>query len=226
MNEKFDEISDLEYIKYYTSPIKYLKDIDKEMYNKLKNIDNNTNFINRSIPIAAMITAYASIFMIDFINLNENSTLYTDTDSLFRTTPLPNNLVGKELGQFDFKGKVLRGYFLAPKFYCLVMENGDIITKTKGLSKNTLTEQDFLELYFGLTKKIPIEKFISKLYKSNISLRYSYLNIKPQILKREPIYKDGLIIDTAPLKVINGKLIKLDIKNNFNFNIVPYSPKN
>jgi hypothetical protein len=87
-NFKID--NNLEYIKYTNEPSDILKNVDIEEYNKLiDNQDNNKeDFINRSLPISAMITGYASGFMNKFLNLPDNECYYTDTDSAILKYPL------------------------------------------------------------------------------------------------------------------------------------------
>jgi DNA polymerase type B, organellar and viral len=162
-HELFDNENNLEYIKYKTKPLNILKDIDIETYNILKYKDDiKIDFIIRNIPIAAMTTGHASVFMSKFLNLEDNPCYYTDTDSCFLSKKLDEQYVGNNLGQLAFKGLVKRAYFISPKLYCLIMENGDIIIKSKGISSKNLTEQDFVEMLYGICKIIPIERFEKK----------------------------------------------------------------
>lgn len=71
-----------------------------------------------NVAIAAAITSYARIHMMD-LKLNHD-VLYSDTDSIFTTHPIPNHLIGPELGQLkdEMAGVVIdRAYFLGPKQY-------------------------------------------------------------------------------------------------------------
>lgn len=214
-HEKFDDENNLEYIKYKTKPLNILKDIDIETYNILKiKDDNKIDFIIRNIPIAAMTTGHASVFMSKILNLKDNPCYYTDTDSCFLPKKLDDEFVGNNLGQLAFKGVVKRGYFIGPKLYCLIMESGDIIIKSKGISSNNLTEQDFVDMSFGICKKIPIERFEKKLLKSSVQFKESFYKINPVLLKRDSIYENGKIINTKPLKVINGVIVYPNTKNN------------
>ena len=94
-----------------TNIIKSMIDIDDDKYTllMLKNIDTNlvkylnmnlsTNFkdfeklVKCNVGIASAITSYARIFMIPF--KIDGSVVYTDTDSIFTTRPLPLHLIGK-----------------------------------------------------------------------------------------------------------------------------------
>jgi hypothetical protein len=159
-NFKFDD--DLEFIKYNNEPSDILKETDIEEYNKILNSQDNNkeDFINRSLPISAMITGYASCFMNKFLNLPNNECYYTDTDSLVLIHPLDSKYVGNNIGQFKFLGKIKRGYFIAPKLYCIILDNGNTIIKAKGINNKYLNENDFKEMLYGINKTIPITRFL------------------------------------------------------------------
>jgi hypothetical protein len=53
--------------------------------------------VRSNVAIAAAITSYARIHMMD-LKLNYD-VCYSDTDSIFTTHPLPDHLIGPDLGQ-------------------------------------------------------------------------------------------------------------------------------
>ena len=110
-----------------------------------------------------MISAHSMVFMSDFLNLKDNFCYYTDTDSTFLENPLPDKYIGNELGKFSFKGKVLRAYFISPKLYCLIMEDGKIIIKSKGLKYNSLNLKDFITLFKGKSIYVKQKQFFIRL---------------------------------------------------------------
>jgi Glycosyltransferase sugar-binding region containing DXD motif len=57
---------------------------------------NTMKIVKAQVGIAAAVTAYARIHMIDYKLLP--GTIYTDTDSIFTTDILPDELVGKRIG--------------------------------------------------------------------------------------------------------------------------------
>ena len=87
-------------------------DIDRENIlltyksNNEDNIIDNAEYSN-SIAIASAITAYARVFMSKFKNNPDFILLYSDTDSAFIEGILPDNLVGKELGQFKLSFRII-----------------------------------------------------------------------------------------------------------------------
>jgi hypothetical protein len=171
-----------------------------------------------------MVTGLASCFMDKFYNLPNNQCFYTDTDSIVLQHPLDNKYIGDNLGQFKFVGKILRAYFISPKLYYLVLDNGTIIIKSKGISNNNLylSESDFKDMLYGIKKNIPINRFVKNLSKSTVNYFDSNYNLTPDILKRQLIYKNGLIIDTKPLEVKNNKLINLYFIGELSNNIKDY----
>ncbi len=74
--------------------------------------------VKSNVAIAAAVTAYARIHMIPFKLLP--GCTYTDTDSIFTTSKLPDNMIGKELGLMkdELNGITINeGYFLGIKQY-------------------------------------------------------------------------------------------------------------
>jgi hypothetical protein len=136
-----------------------------------------------------------------FLNLPRNECYYKDTDSLVLKKPLDDKYFGDGLGQFKLVAKIKKAYFISPKLYFILLENGEIIIKSKGVDSKHLTEQDFIEMLHGCNKLIPIHRFVKYLKKSVVHYEKSIYLITPQILKRNVTYKDGLIIDTKPFIV-------------------------
>jgi hypothetical protein len=206
-NEKLD--NNLEYIKYNISPNEPLFHIDESLYTNIKiKCEKESNTIIRSVGIAAMVTTNALIYMDKFLNLPDNKCYYTDTDSGFFEKPLDPKYIGDNIGQFKYEGLVKRGYFISPKLYCLVMDNGKTIIKSKGVPSKYLTEQDFISMLHGKSINLYLRIFKKNLKNLNISHINTNIKITHQMLKRIPIYNEkNIIIDSIPFKVINGILI-------------------
>jgi hypothetical protein len=150
-----DKEMDLELVKYNLEPSDILKDLYPKSYFKLMQEKNKEEFIEKSVPIAAMITYLARMYMHPFLYNIKNECYYTYTDSAVLKYPLDPKYVGNKLGQFKYLGKIKKGYFLSPKLYCLILEDGNTIIKSKGIPSKYLTEQDFIEMLYGINKKYP-----------------------------------------------------------------------
>jgi DNA polymerase type B, organellar and viral len=214
-NEVFDVERGLEYIKYNIVPNDYLSEYDNGFYSDIKmKGEKNSNNIIRSVGIAAMVTANAMIYMDKFLNLPDNNCYYSDTDSGFFEKLLDEKYVGNNIGQFKYLGLVKRGYFISPKLYCLVMDDGRTIIKSKGLPSKNLTEQDFIELLNGKSKNFTLKRFKKDFKSFNIYHKNSEYNISPNMTKRNPIYNDkkNMIIDSFPIYVKDGVLHKFTKK--------------
>jgi hypothetical protein len=89
-----------------------------------------------STPIAIFTTAYARMHMASLKIEYQDHLYYSNTDSLVLDCPLPDNIVGDQLGQFKLERKVSEGVFLAPKVYGLsyLDDKGEskVIIKNKG----------------------------------------------------------------------------------------------
>jgi hypothetical protein len=133
----------------------YLSVLTKD---KNHDIDRNIDVFNDvSIVISAMITSYARVHMskIKLLILKHGGKIfYSDTDSIVTDLDLSiidNNLVGKGLGQFKLEYLIKEGYFMSNKTYCLLLNNGETIIKAKGVSKDSLTVEDFKTMYYNTT---------------------------------------------------------------------------
>ena len=76
---------------------------------------NKTQNIFSAIHIAAAITSYAKMIINDYKNIPGNPCVMSDTDSAVLPYPLPNNLVGKELGQMKLVSNIKHGIFIKKK---------------------------------------------------------------------------------------------------------------
>ena len=105
--------------------VDYLKELSKK-YNTSDVGEINTvkDMRNVSVVISAAVTSYSSIYMsqIKLLILSLGGKIYyTDTDSIVTDIELPEEFIGKNLGQFKLEHKILRGYFITSKTYCLIV---------------------------------------------------------------------------------------------------------
>jgi len=158
----------------YNNLIKLNSSVDTEGIPPLKR-SARSNF-----AIAAAITSYARIHMID-LKLNHD-VCYSDTDSIFTTHPLPDHLIGQDIGQLkDEKGGVLidKAYFLGIKQYGYTFKNnvddlGNQINKSvwEGVTRDTIPFQIIEDIANGATHNIEVEKKILRdFYNLNITIK-------------------------------------------------------
>jgi hypothetical protein len=175
----------------------YFKVLEKE--SKI-NIEKSLDvFKDVSIPISAMITAYARIYMtkikLEILNKGGNI-FYSDTDSIVTDLDLnliEPQLIGKELGQFKLEYLIKEAYFISNKTYCLVLESNEVIIKTKGALNTKLTLEDFIKMYrdkeniqtFKNNTVTNYEKGSVIIEQKQITLKYDSYN------KREKIFNDA-----------------------------------
>lgn len=75
-----------------------------------------------SIGISASITAYARIYMNQFLQNPNYKVFYTDTDSIVTDKPIDSKYIGTALGQFKYASalrqsaeyEISKGVFLSP----------------------------------------------------------------------------------------------------------------
>jgi hypothetical protein len=157
------------------------------------------NNVNVSISIASAITAYARIFMTKFKNNPEYILYYTDTDSYFFNKELPEEFIGKKLGQFKLEYVFTEAVFIAPKVYGGITEEGKEIVKVKGL-KNPIPFSELKDL-LNKDKSLEItnEKWFKSIQTSQITIRDQIYTLKVTDNKRNLVYKEDKLVDTQPI---------------------------
>ena len=202
--------------------VNYIPIIDKEVCldhnidylkvltdNNIKfNIENNIDiFEDVSVIIAALITSYARVYMLkifDKILEFGGNVYYSDTDSIVTDIPLEKilpNMVGNGIGQFKQEYFVKEAYFISNKTYCLVLEN-DIIIKCKGVTNDSLTLENFKQMYLNSENVFANKKSsVTDLSKGSVIITERKIKIQYNTyLKRTKIYnKFGKWVDTKPL---------------------------
>ena len=184
----------------------------KNEYQELiSSIDNFNENHNINIAMASFVTSYARIHMSQFKNNKDFRLYYTDTDSAVLAQPLPESFVDpKVLGKMKLEYIVRKGIFLAPKLYCLLNDNNDFITKTRGLNHNIqLQLEDFENLLFKDSEIIKKQnKWFKSMYEGTIKIENLPYDIKYTENKRNLIFDDkNKLISTKPL-VKNKEIIK------------------
>ena len=184
----------------------YIKVLEKE---SKKNIENNLDiFKDVSIAIPAMVTSYARIFMnkikLEILN-NGGLIYYTDTDSIVidkNSLIYLKNFIGNNIGQFKIEFLIKEAFFISNKTYCLILDDNQIIIKSKGVINTKLTIEDFKSMYY-LKQNISAKKYNTKTFYEKgsviISIKDVILN-QDSFKKREKIFNnEGLWVDTKPL---------------------------
>ena len=87
---------------------------------------------------------------------------YSDTDSIFLSVPLPDELVNSKLGSWKLEYLIKKAVFLAPKVYALILEDGTEIVKVKG----SKVKFSYLDLEDLLQKDTFMEMRQEKWYKN------------------------------------------------------------
>nr|YP_009487206.1 hypothetical protein [Russula abietina]AWB36108.1 hypothetical protein [Russula abietina] len=179
---------------------------------KTEENQDDTSEHNISVGIAAAITAYARVHMSLFKNNPEINLFYTDTDSIYTDSVIPDYFIdNKILGKLKLENICEKAIFLAPKLYCLTLENGETVYKTKGLKHEIiLTINDFNQLlYKDKILQKNQEKWYKNLTESKITIVDQIYTMKVTQNKRQLIYDNyGKIIETKAYKIINPVFYK------------------
>lgn len=163
--------------------------------------DDVSHALDVNIAIASAITAYARIKMSSFKNNPSYKLFNSDTDNIVINKPLPDEIIGNNLGQVKLEHTITKGVFLAPKVYGLIETNGNEIIKAKGLTKNSIEniKVSHLELLLkkDATKLFTQEKVYKSLFNSEISVLDTAYTLKATSNKRQLIYKNGIFDSTS-----------------------------
>lgn len=170
-------------------------------------IDNNFKV---NVSIASAITSYARIFMSKFLADNNIKVYYTDTDSIYVDKPLPEEFIGKELGQFKLEKNFIEAIFLAPKVYGgSFLEDNELkeISKIKGY-KNQVKLSELKNL-LKKDYNLPLnnEKWFRNKYDGIIEIKNQIYNLVATNNKRKLKYFNDVLIDTEPYIINDNKEI-------------------
>lgn len=83
------------------------------------------------------------------MNIPGNPCLYSENESVYLQHPLDDSFIGEELGQFKLEGVYKKAYFVSPRLYCLIDQDGKEIIRSKGVKSHTLSEGSFINLLNG-----------------------------------------------------------------------------
>lgn len=180
-----------------------------------------------SIVISAAVNAYARIYMQELklaIIDKGGDIYYSDTDSIVTNMKLDESLVDeKALGKLKLEYIIDKAIFIAPKLYCLVTKEGEIIIKAKGINKNSLTFNDFFNLLENPDKKtVSKTQSIKNWENGYVLIKDILVNISSETYnKRNKVYDKGKWIDTKPLNIltkendINYKVKSLEVHKDY-----------
>jgi hypothetical protein len=130
-----------------------------------------------NVAIAAAITAKAQMIMMDYKNNPDFDVYYTDTDSIFTDKPLPEHLIGNELGQMKNESMdkwgvetIDKACFVGIKKYGLSVTdfNGKTIESSvfAGVSRNSLSFDEVMRIQNGEIIERKIENRFEKSFDS------------------------------------------------------------
>jgi len=129
---------------------------------------NKTRNIPSAVHIAAAISSYARILINEYKNIPGNPCIMSDTDSAVLSKPLPDHLVGKELGQMKLEQEISKGIFIKKKLYYLLNSKGQEIIKSSGIDSSKLNYNLFIKLLNGETLSLK---------RTNFNVEWKTLNI-------------------------------------------------
>lgn len=186
---------------------------------QLENMMKTGNYLQISLPISAAVTAYARMNIYqykDYVVKQGGILYYSDTDSIFTSIPLPDNMISGELGKMKLEYVADRAVFLAPKVYAVnllpdyqVEIDGKLVTqiiKIKGAKKNHGLSLNDLEnlLFKDVNHKIKIEKWFRSFEKGTINIRDLTYSLKVTANKRALIYTNNKFAYTKPFVLSDG----------------------
>ena len=133
--------------------------------------------VKSNVAIASAVTSYARIYMSQFKNRNDFNLLYTDTDSIMIDKPLPEDLIGTDLGfmKDELSGlHIKEAYFLGIKQYgyWYLDDLGNRVEKSvfAGIKRDSLSFEEIVRIFNGDT--------ITKISKARRFKNMKHFNIK------------------------------------------------
>ena len=158
-----------------------IQKLNEEFQDFRLGIQDSFQHVKANVAIAAAVTSYARMTMIDYKTLPDVKVFYSDTDSMFIDKPLPSNFIGDELGLMkdELKGNVIsKAYFLGIKQYgfkYVDKNSNQTITKSvfAGIKRDSLTFNDIEQLACGNTLSRNVDV---RFYKSFKDLNITVIN--------------------------------------------------
>jgi len=187
--------------------IDYIDLLDKNskgsIYVNYENPNILDNYTKVSISIASAVTAYSRVKMYEYKKGGYNL-YYTDTDSGFFDKPLPDHLIGTELGKFKLENIFKDIVFLGPKIYGGITVDDKYICKIKGFKNPTSIPFDDLKNLVEKDKYLDLShvKWFRSLLKGEIELKEQIYQLSKTANKREFIYNNNdKAIDTKAYSI-------------------------
>ena len=158
-----------------------IQKLNEEFQDFRLGIQDSFQHVKANVAIAAAVTSYARMTMIDYKTLPDVKVFYSDTDSMFIDKPLPKHFIGEELGLMkdELKGNVIsKAYFLGIKQYgfkYVDKNSNQTITKSvfAGIKRDSLTFNDIEQLACGNTLSRNVDV---RFYKSFKDLNITVIN--------------------------------------------------
>jgi hypothetical protein len=160
--------------------------------------------IKSNVAIASSITAYSRMVLSNIKKYcldNDINLYYFDTDSIFIDKPLPDHMVGKEIGLWKLENIIKEAVFIAPKVYGYIDIEGNEIVKCKGFKEN-ISFNDLKSLLIKDNKlELNQEKWFKSLENSNITIKNQLYNLQVTSNKRNLFYNKINLERTNPFYI-------------------------
>jgi hypothetical protein len=188
--------------------------LDYDLVNELNNvlkIDIVSPFrkVQSNVALASAVTSYARIAMLKYKLIPGIKIFYFDTDSIFTDKPLPNYLIGDDLGLMkdELNGAFIKkAYFLGIKKYGYIDSNNVTHSVFSGVERNSLTWNEIESIANGnIIHKTVSNRFYKDFKSLSIAINISKLSIKFDTFK---ILKHNIY---QPIK------INFSLRNKFSF---------
>lgn len=111
-----------------------LKELNYSFLDKNYNFKNSYTYgVKSNVAIASAVTSFARIEMMKFKTDPDIEIYYTDTDSIFIKGKLPDNYIGKELGQFKDEARSEKGLLIKKAIFIGIKEYGYTFIDKNGI---------------------------------------------------------------------------------------------
>lgn len=161
-----------------------IRDKIPDLFLTENNLIDYTDYTDTNVAIAAWIAASSRCHMAPFKAATKFNLYYSDTDCIVIDKPLPEELVGNNLGDLKLEHVIEKAVFLAPKVYALITDQGEEIIKVKGLTQDAINKaklgyNDFEQLLkYNEHIELNQEKFFKDINSGSVNIIESTYNLK------------------------------------------------
>lgn len=185
--------------------------IFEKVHDEARIAKENDMEVERNIPIASIITAYARCLLYSYILVNPGVRAMDTDGGVWPSDLNPNDMSNTVLGKMKRENNVKEGWFAAAKLYSYVNDEGQTTFRGKGISKSDRSSMGIDIMRNIIENNIPITSTSTQWLRDRTNYTITQREIEKSFagsnLKRLTITNDDKdhVIGFIPLNIIRQR---------------------